>query len=52
MSLNDHRPRLEPPGGTFRLEILQGFSFRPDEELEEIIREVGQLDEALSQNGC
>lgn len=45
-----NRPRLEPPGGTFRLEILQGFSFRPDEELEEIIREASQKFQGTSYN--
>lgn len=34
------RPRLEPPGGTFRCEVLQGFSFLTDEELAAVIREV------------
>ncbi|KAF2722740.1 DUF862-domain-containing protein [Polychaeton citri CBS 116435] len=36
------RPRLEPPGGTFRCSILQGFSFRPRAEIEHIIHEVSQ----------
>ncbi|OCK76462.1 DUF862-domain-containing protein [Lepidopterella palustris CBS 459.81] len=44
------RPRIEPPGGTFRLEILHGFSFRPDEELEEIIREASQKFQGTSYN--
>ncbi|OCL01537.1 DUF862-domain-containing protein [Glonium stellatum] len=44
------RPRLEPPGGTFRLEILQGFSFRPDEELDEIIQEAAQRFQGTSYN--
>jgi hypothetical protein len=34
------KPRLEPPGGTFRAAILHGFSFRPPEELDAIIHEV------------
>lgn len=33
---------MEPPGGTFRCELLQGFSFRPQHEIEAIIREVSQ----------
>ena len=37
------RPRLEPPGGTFRCEILHGFTFSTDEELEEILREVSDV---------
>jgi hypothetical protein len=36
------RPRLEPPGGTFRIEILQGLSYRDDNELDEIMREASQ----------
>lgn len=34
------KPGQEPPGGTFRQQILQGFSFRPEEELNAIIHEV------------
>jgi hypothetical protein len=34
------KPRLEPPGGTFRQALLHGFSFRPPEELDAIIHEV------------
>lgn len=36
------KPHIEPPGGTFRCELLQGFTFRPDHEIEAIIREVSQ----------
>ncbi|KAF2495989.1 DUF862-domain-containing protein [Lophium mytilinum] len=36
------QPRLEPPGGTFRIEIVQGLSYRDDRELDEIIREASQ----------
>ena len=36
------RPRTEPPGGTFRSELLQGFTFRSEEEIEGIVREVSQ----------
>lgn len=34
------RPKLEPPGGTFRCEILQGFSLRSQDEIDSIILEV------------
>lgn len=34
------KPGQEPPGGTFKQEILHGFSFRPEEELQAIIHEV------------
>jgi hypothetical protein len=34
------KPKLEPPGGTFRTALLHGFAFRPQEELDAIIHEV------------
>lgn len=34
------KPKLEPPGGTFKTAILHGFSFRPQEEMDAIIHEV------------
>ena len=34
------KPLTEPPGGTFRCELLQGFTFRSDHEIENIIKEV------------
>ena len=36
------KPHTEPPGGTFRCELLQGFTFRPENEIEKIIKEVSQ----------
>lgn len=36
------KPHVEPPGGTFRCELLQGFTFRPDHEIESVIKEVSQ----------
>ncbi|PWW75691.1 DUF862-domain-containing protein [Tuber magnatum] len=33
------KPKTEPPGGTFRLEILHGFTYASDQEIEEIIRD-------------
>ena len=36
------KPGIEPPGGTFRCELLQGFTFRQDHEIEAIIREASQ----------
>jgi len=44
------RPRLEPPGGTFKCEILQGFTFLPDNELEQIIKEASQQFQGTSYN--
>lgn len=34
------KPKTEPPGGTFRSEILHGFTYASDEEIEDIVREV------------
>lgn len=34
------KPKFEPPGGTWRCDILQGFTFRTDEDIERIINEV------------
>lgn len=34
------KPLTEPPGGTFRCDLLQGFTFRPEHEIEAIIKEV------------
>jgi hypothetical protein len=36
------RPRAEPPGGTFRCEILHGFTLASQEEIDAIIREVSE----------
>ena len=44
------KPHTEPPGGTFRCELLQGFSFRPEHEIENIIREVSQEFQGTSYN--
>ena len=34
------KPLTEPPGGTFRCELLQGFTFRAEHEIEGLIKEV------------
>ena len=36
------RPRQEPPGGTFKCEILHGFALITHNEIETVIREVGK----------
>lgn len=33
------KPRTEPPGGTFRCELLHGFTLAPQNEIDAIIRE-------------
>ncbi|KAI9700215.1 MAG: hypothetical protein M1820_006883 [Bogoriella megaspora] len=44
------RPRLEPPGGTFKLQILHGFSYLPIEDIEGIVREVSAKFQGPSYN--
>lgn len=44
------RARLEPPGGTFRLEILQGFTVRSDAEIEAVIKEASAAFPGTSYN--
>ena len=44
------RPKLEPPGGTFKCEILQGFSFLPEVEMDKIIQEASQKFQGTSYN--
>lgn len=44
------RPGQEPPGGTFRCELLQGFTFRSDREIESVINEVAQKFQGTSYN--
>lgn len=41
---------MEPPGGTFRCELLQGFTFRPEHEIENVIKEVSQEFQGTSYN--
>ncbi|KAF2859845.1 DUF862-domain-containing protein [Piedraia hortae CBS 480.64] len=35
-------PRFEPPGGTFRCSLSQGFTDRSDEAIDKIVREVSE----------
>ncbi|KAK5168426.1 uncharacterized protein LTR77_006996 [Saxophila tyrrhenica] len=42
------KPNFEPPGGTFRCSILQGFTFRTEAEIDAIVKEVS--DEFLGTN--
>ena len=41
---------MEPPGGTFRCEILHGFTFRPEEEIESIIKDTSLKYQGTSYN--
>jgi len=44
------KPRTEPPGGTFRCEILHGFSLVPQDEIESIIRDTSEEFQGTSYN--
>lgn len=39
---------MEPPGGTFRTEVLQGFSFLSEEELTAVIKDVSSTTSPLN----
>lgn len=36
------QPKSEPPGGTFKCEILHGFTLRPHDEIEAILKEASE----------
>ncbi|KAK8192848.1 PPPDE putative peptidase domain-containing protein [Phyllosticta capitalensis] len=44
------RPRMEPPGGTFRTEVLQGFSFLSEEELTAVIKDASEKFQGTAYN--
>ncbi|KAM3071163.1 hypothetical protein ACMFMG_008757 [Clarireedia jacksonii] len=44
------KPRLEPPGGTFKCEILQGFTVSPQAEIDAIIKEASEVFQGTSYN--
>ncbi|GAB7350847.1 hypothetical protein MBLNU459_g1378t1 [Dothideomycetes sp. NU459] len=44
------RPKLEPPGGTFRCEILHGFTFCTEQEISDILNEASQKFQGTSYN--
>ncbi|TGO54887.1 hypothetical protein BCON_0100g00070 [Botryotinia convoluta] len=43
-------PRVEPPGGTFRCEIVQGFTFSPQVEIDAVIKEASAIFQGTSYN--
>ncbi|KAJ8060939.1 hypothetical protein OCU04_010019 [Sclerotinia nivalis] len=43
-------PRLEPPGGTFRCEIVQGLTFSPQAEIDAVIMEASEIFQGTSYN--
>lgn len=44
------KPRIEPPGGTFRCEILHGFTVRPQADLDNIIKEASEAFQGTAYN--
>lgn len=44
------KPRMEPPGGTFKCEILHGFTFQPAQEIENIIKDTSLKFQGTSYN--
>jgi deubiquitinase DESI2 len=44
------KPKTEPPGGTFKCEILHGFSFATAEEIEKILKETSEEFQGTSYN--
>ncbi|EHL01491.1 putative UPF0326 protein hag1 [Glarea lozoyensis 74030] len=44
------KPKAEPPGGTFKMEILQGFTIYPQAEIEAIIKEASEVFQGTSYN--
>lgn len=44
------KPRTEPPGGTFKCEILHGFTLATDEEIEAAIRSASEEFQGTSYN--
>jgi hypothetical protein len=44
------KPRLEPPGGTFKCEILQGFTVSSQTEIDQIIKEASEEFQGTSYN--
>jgi hypothetical protein len=44
------KPRTEPPGGTFKSEILHGFTVRPQDEIDAILKEASEAFQGTSYN--
>ncbi|CAG8960308.1 hypothetical protein HYFRA_00012381 [Hymenoscyphus fraxineus] len=44
------KPKAEPPGGTFKCEILQGFTISPQAEIDNIVREASEEFQGTSYN--
>ncbi len=44
------RPKTQPPGGTFKCELLHGFSLAAEDEIESIIRQASEEFQGTSYN--
>lgn len=44
------KPRTEPPGGTFKMEVLQGFTLEPQDEIDRIIKEASEAFQGTAYN--
>ena len=44
------KPKTEPPGGTFKCEILHGFTVSPQAEIDAIIKEASEAFQGMSYN--
>ncbi|RDW94360.1 hypothetical protein BP5796_00123 [Coleophoma crateriformis] len=44
------KPRSEPPGGTFKCEILHGFTVSPQAEIDNIIKEASEVFQGTAYN--
>ena len=44
------KPKTEPPGGTFKCEILHGFTVSPQVEIDAIIKEASETFQGISYN--
>ena len=44
------KPRTEPPGGTFKSEILHGFTVRPQDEIDSILKEASEAFQGTAYN--
>ncbi|KAI9747475.1 MAG: hypothetical protein M1835_002070 [Candelina submexicana] len=44
------KPKLAPPGGTFRCELLHGFTLRSESEIEEILKDTSNKFQGTSYN--
>jgi hypothetical protein len=44
------KPKTEPPGGTFKAEILHGFTVRPQDEIDTILKEASEAFQGTAYN--